>query len=144
MSISRSRDIFSFCYLKYFKSNYNRHIIVIVNVQLGPSPRLQMQNTSHAKLKLSNRCLDNCHFSFSSRSLQQLYDMMLSSQHSATAPWTKSVILHYFHLFPQSIHCQPVRVCFANKIEICTRFVRVVTRICQSCDMDLSKGLSKL
>ena len=64
MSISRSRDIFSFCYLKSFKSNYNRHTIAIVNVQLGPSPRLQMQNTSHAKLKLSNRCLDNCLFIF--------------------------------------------------------------------------------
>ena len=69
MNMSITRSYQSFCYrccwyLKSFKSNYNRPTIAIVNVQLGPSPRLQMQNTSHAEPKLSNRCLDNCLFLF--------------------------------------------------------------------------------
>ena len=143
MSISRSRDIFSFCYKVFQIKLQQAHHCHCEYTTRTKSTSADAKHIS-CKAETQQPLLGQLSFSFSSRSLQQLYDMMLSSQHSATAPWTKSVILHYFHLFPQSIHCQPVRVCFANQIEICTRFVRVVTRICQSCDMDLSKGLSKL
>ena len=128
---------------EYFKSNYNRPTIAIVNVQLGPSPRLQMQNTSHAEPKLSNRCLDNCLFLFPLLvcSSSMKWCLAVSIQQLLHGQSLSFSSISLSSLRPKSIHCQSVRVCFANQIEICTRFVKVVTwicqRVCQSCYMDL-------